>query len=153
MDRDLADVESRVDVMDGVAGSKTSKQAVMTRRAAIGGALGGALVTLLAKPGLATAQEGLRNSPSLRLLLRGRYQPVVHGPDLGLPMVDLSDGSYSKTKIYPAFGVAGHINALKSIGTFYTQFAGNLCAYDLPGGAIAMKFTTHSNVVSVPDGS
>ena len=27
-----------------------------------------------------------------------------------------------------------------AIGTFYVQFTGNLCAYDLPGGAIAMQF-------------
>jgi hypothetical protein len=77
---------------------------------------------------------------------------VVNGPDLGLSTVDLSDGSYSKTKIYPAFGIAGHTNVLKPIGDFYTQFTGNLCAYDIPGGAIAMKFTTHSNIDKVPDG-
>ena len=35
----------------------------------------------------------------------------------------------------------------KAIGTFYVQFAGNLCAYDLPGGAIAMSFN------SVPAGA
>jgi hypothetical protein len=34
-----------------------------------------------------------------------------------------------------------------AIGTFYVQFAGNLCAYDLPGGAIAMSFN------SVPPGA
>ena len=28
------------------------------------------------------------------------YQPVVNGPNLGLSMVDLNDGSYSTTKIY-----------------------------------------------------
>jgi hypothetical protein len=67
--------------------------------------------------------------------------------------VDLSDGSYSKTKIYPAFGTPYHTNVLEAIGDFYTQFTGNLCAYDLPGGAIAMKFTPKSNTESVDDGS
>ena len=28
----------------------------------------------------------------------------------------------------------------KAIGTFYAQFVGMLCAYDLPGGALAMTF-------------
>jgi hypothetical protein len=152
MDRDDADRDSRVEVAEVIEGSRTIKQAVMSRRAAIGGALGGALVTLLARPELVSAQERPTNHPSLGLLLRGRYKPVVHGPDLGLSMIDLNDGSYSKVKIYPAFGVPGHTNALKRIGTFYVQFTGSLCAYDLPGGAIAMKFT-RSNTVSVPDGS
>jgi hypothetical protein len=108
------------------------------------------LVTLLARPDLAIARGKLANP--FGLLLRGRYKPVVNGPDLGLSTVDLSDGSYSKTKIYPAFGIAGHTNVLKPIGDFYTQFTGNLCAYDIPGGAIAMKFTAHSNIDKVPDG-
>jgi len=153
MDRDQVDRSSSVDTADVIEGSKTSKRAQISRRAAIGGALGGALVTLVARPELAVAQEGSRNHPSLGLLLRGRYEPVAHGPDLGLSMIDLNDGSYSKTKIYPAFGVPGHTNVLKQIGVFYTQFAGVLCAYDLPGGTIAMKFTPRSNTVSVPNGS
>src|SRR5262245_3560929 len=123
---------------------------LISRRAAIGGAFGGALVTLLARPDLAMAGGKLANP--FGLLLRGRYKPVTNGPDLGLSTVDLSDGSYSKTKIYPAFGMAGHSNVLKPIGDFYTQFAGNLAAYDLPGGAIAMQFTMHSNIDKVSDG-
>ena len=35
------------------------------------------------------------------LLLKGLYQPVPHGPNLGLSSVDLKDGSYPKTSIYP----------------------------------------------------
>ena len=65
-------------------------------------------------------------------------------------MIDLSDGSYSTTKIYPAF--PGHPDVLVEIGDFYVQFAGSLCAYDLPGGAMAMEFTD-SNTIEVPDGS
>ena len=141
---------SRVELAEAIEGSRPTKQAVISRRAAIGGALGGALVALVARPDLAMAGGKLANP--FGLLLRGRYKPVVNGPDLGLSTVDLSDGSYSKTKIYPAFGIAGHTNVLKPIGDFYTQFTGNLCAYDIPGGAIAMKFTTHSNIDKVPDG-
>jgi hypothetical protein len=153
MDRGIADRDARVDMAGVVDSAETTQQAVMSRRAAIGGALGGALVTLLARPGLATAQERPTENPALGLLLRGRYKPVTDGPDLGLSMIDLNDGSYSKTKIYPAFGVPDHTNVLKRIGTFYVQFTGSLCAYDLPGGAIAMKFTPHTRIESVPDGS
>jgi len=152
MDRG-ADRDSRVEVAEVIEGSDTSKRTVMSRRAAIGGALGGALVTLLARPELARAQERPGDQPSFGVLLRGRYKPVVHGPDLGLSMIDLNDGSYSKTTIYPAFGVSGHTDVLRPIGKFYVQFTGTLCAYALPGGAIAMKFTRHSHTVSVPDGS
>jgi hypothetical protein len=87
------------------------------------------------------------------LLLKGLYSPVVNGPDLGLSTVDLSDGSYSTTKIYPVIGTPDHTNVLEAIGDFYVQFTGMLCAYDLPGGAIAMEFTPNSNLISVPDGS
>ena len=153
MDRADVDRHSRIGRAEVTEGSQTTNRAVISRRTAIGGALGGALVTLLARPDLATALEGRTKPPALGLLLRGLYKPVVNGPDLGLSTVDLSDGSYSTTKIYPAFGTPGHTDVLKPIGDFYTQFTGNLCAYDIPGGAIAMKFTPHSNTVSVPDGS
>ena len=79
------------------------------------------------------AGDGRRRlTKPLVVLLRGLYQPVVHGPDLGLSTVNLSDGSYFTTKIYPVSGVpGGQTNVLKAIGDFYTQFTGNLCAYDL----------------------
>jgi hypothetical protein len=131
--------------------SRTNNKAVITRRTAIGGAIGGALVTLLVRPELASARG--REPASLVLLLRGLYQPVVSGPDLGLSTVDLSDGSYSTTKIFPVSGVQGQTNVLEAVGDFYTQFEGNLCAYDLPGGAVAMKFTPKSNIDTVDDGS
>ena len=72
---------------------------------------------------------------------RDRYAPVTYGPDLDLSTVDLNDGSYSTTKIYPVNGVPGHTDVQETIGDFSTQFAGNHCAYDLPGGAISMHFT------------
>ena len=142
MDRVDADRHSRIGRAEVRQGSQTNtNQAVISRRTAIGGAIGGALVTLLARPELAAAHERDMKSASLVLLLRGVYQPVVDGPDLGLSTVDLNDGSYSTTKIYPVSGVRGHRNVLEAIGDFYVQFAGSLCAYDIPGGALAMRFT------------
>jgi hypothetical protein len=84
------------------------------------------------------------NDPFI-LLLKGIYQPVVHGPDLGLSAVNLNDGSYSRTKIYSVFGIPGSANQDKhednAIGNFYVQFNGDLAAYQIPGGALAMRFT------------
>jgi hypothetical protein len=102
--------------------------------------IGGALAALAASPKRMLADEEDRPNNPFILLLTGVYQPVVHGPNLGLSSVNLSDGSYSTTKIYPIFGVKGVNNQEKSIGNFYVQFKGNLCAYDLPGGAVAMRF-------------
>ena len=84
------------------------------------------------------------NDPFI-ILLKGFYQPVPvgHGPadNLGLSAVNLNDGSYSKTRIYPVWiGIPGSQNQDRAIGTFYVQLNGDLCAYDLPGGAIAMQF-------------
>jgi hypothetical protein len=150
MDRSDVDRDSRIGTADVAEGSQTNKPPVVTRRTVIGGAIGGALVTLVARPELATAKE--KDKLALVLLLKGLYQPVADGPDLGLSTVDLSDGSYSTTKIYPVRGVPGQRDVLEAIGDFYVQFAGNLCAYDIPGGAVAMRFT-NSNTESVPDGS
>ena len=151
MDRFLSD-RSRIEHAEVSEDSQPTNQGMITRRAAIGAALGGAFVTLLAGPEPAMAAERAPKAP-LVLLLKGLFSPVVNGPDLGLSTVDLSDGSYSTTKIYPVIGTAGHTNVLEAIGDFYVQFNGMLCAYDLPGGAIAMEFTSNTNVVSVPDGS
>jgi hypothetical protein len=83
------------------------------------------------------------NDPFI-LLLNGVYQPVVNGPNLGLTGVNLNDGSYSMTRIYPVFGVAGRTIddnlPHKPVGNFFVQFSGSLCAYQLPGGAMAMQF-------------
>ena len=150
MNRADVDSHSQVGTAEVAEGLPAASRAVITRRAAIGGAIGGGLITLLA-PQLATADEKGKELASLVLLLRGLYKPVVDGPDLGLSMVDLDDGSYSTTKIYPVSGVPGHKDVLEAIGDFYVQFEGNLCAYDLPRGAIAMKFTG-SKTEFVPDG-
>jgi len=47
---------------------------------------------------------------------------------------------------------SGERQAKNAIGNFYTQFAGILAAYDLPGGALTMVFTAN-NLVPVPDGT
>lgn len=131
------------------------------RRAWIGGALG----ALLASSRLAKADfEAGPNDPFI-LLLHGIYQPVPVGKgpagNLGLTTVNLSDGSFSTTQIYPIFGVDGANDQRKVIGTFYVQFAGNKCAYDLPGGSIAMQFNSapviptvgFNTFVPIPDGA
>jgi hypothetical protein len=124
----------------------------ISRRTVLGGGLAGlaALGGLAMFPGQLLAKESA--GESFIILLNGRYQPVVHGPatNLHLSKVHLSDGSYSTTKIYPVQGVRGHTDFNKSIGNFYVQFVGDKCAYDLPGGSIAMQFTK-SDYVTVPD--
>jgi len=124
----------------------TNKQ----RRRFIGRALaaliGAALAALLASsPGVMAANKSTPNDPFI-LLLTGIYQPVLEGTgpadNLGLDRntINLSDGSYSITQIYPIFGVDGANDQKKAIGTFYVSLTTGLCAYDLPGGAIAMQF-------------
>src|SRR5690242_17531433 len=97
------------------------------RRAAIGAGLAALLVaacssptenrTRLSSSGLMTAEErdegpdegrSVPNDPFI-LLLKGLYQPVPKGSEqhnFGLTTVDVDDGSYSKTRIYPVFGTA-----------------------------------------------
>jgi hypothetical protein len=121
----------------------------------------GAMVAMLSAPvqGAAPSSSERDGQPAdtFSILLEGPYTPVVHGPDLGLTTVNLSDGSFSTTKIFAVSGlpedVIGHGNGhtKKAIGNFYVQFAGSSVAYDLPEGAIAMVFTG-SNTQNVPDG-
>ena len=121
---------------------------LINRRAVIGGAL----VAALPFPDLADARGRTAPDDLIVLLLKGLYKPVVHAPNLGLSTVDLDDGSYSKTKIFPVIGLPGRKNGHKAIGTFYVQFDGDLCAYDVPGGSFAMRFTK-SDFVFVKDGA
>ena len=140
------------------------------RRTLIGTGLAALLTAACSSPtenrasGLATAEgrdegtdEGrsVPNDPFI-LLLKGVYQPVPKGSgkhNFGLTTVDLDDGSYSKTRIYPIFGIRGSTHQDKSIGTFYVSLVTGLCAYDLPGGAIAMTFIPGGTFpVVVPDG-
>jgi hypothetical protein len=124
-----------------------TKQPLISRRAAIGGGLAG-LGGLLLFPGQLIAKEP---SDSFVVLLKGLYQPVVHGPNLGLSTVNLSDGSYSTTRIYPVSGTPGNTNQNEAVGNFFVQFDGDLCAYHIPGGSFAMRFTG-SDYVFVDDG-
>ena len=122
----------------------------------------GVLVTLVSAPvqgAEASARHlGGRPADTFSILLEGPYRPVVHAPNLGLFTVDLSDGSYSKTKIFHVED-RGHGNRLGDsrprdegrIGSFYVQFDGTSVAYDLPGGAIAMVFTS-LDLKPIPDG-
>jgi len=118
------------------------------------------LVTMLSAPLRAGASDRNRIPDTFSILLSGKYRPVVHGPNLGLLQVDLSDGSFSTTKIFRVSGLpkedgdGDHDRDRgkdKPIGKFYVQFAGMLAAYDLPGGALTMAFTG-SDAKEVPDG-
>jgi hypothetical protein len=105
--------------------------------------IGGALVALLSSPGRVMAQGSAVPDDSFVVLLKGIYEPVVQAPNLGLHFVNLDDGSYSKTRIYPVSGIPGNTNVNKAVGDFYAQFTpGGLCAYHLPGGSFAMRFTS-----------
>ena len=124
----------------------------MQRRTLIGGALVALLsAPLLSAPRRVMAQGHAVPDNSFVLLLKGVYEPVVAGPNLGLSEVNLSDGSYSKTRIYPVSGIPGNSNPNKAVGGFYVQFTGDLCAYHIPGGSFAMRFTS-SDFTLNPDG-
>jgi hypothetical protein len=124
----------------------------ISRRAAIGGGLAG-LGGLLLFPSQMLAKAAVPDD-SFVVLLKGLYRPVVDGPTLGLSMVDLNDGSYSTTSIYHVRGTPGNQGTSKAIGTFYVQFEGDpaLCAYHVPGGSFAMRFTG-SDFIFVDDGA
>jgi hypothetical protein len=122
---------------------------VISRRAAIGGGLAG-LGGLLLFPGLSLARAAVPSDPFV-ILLKGLYQPVVHGPHLGLSTVDLSDGTYSTVPIYPVSGTPGNTDTHKPIGDFYVQITGDLCAYHIPGGSFAMQFIKDAEVLTPSD--
>jgi len=99
------------------------------------------------------------------ILLRGTYKRVRRCPDLGLFQVDVCDGSYLTTKIYPVSGLPEEDEDREqanrgdrdretedAIGNFYVAPGmGKPVAYDLPGGALTMVFTLN-NLTGVPDG-
>jgi hypothetical protein len=133
--------------------STTASHPLISRRAALGGGLAGlaGLGGLLLFPGLSLARAAVPSDPFV-ILLKGLYHPVVQGPNLGLSMVDLNDGSYSTVPIYPISGVPGNTDTQKAIGDFYVQFTGDLCAYHIPGGSFVMQFTgPEQDVNTVPD--
>jgi hypothetical protein len=138
------------------------------RRTLIGRALvaGGALAALSASSGRVMATEKDEDAPNdpFIVLLQGLYQlvPAGRGPanNLGLSTVNLSDGTYSRTKIYPVFGIPESRDQDEAIGKFYVSLTTFKCAYDLPGGALAMQFQPapagappgYNGFVAFPDG-
>jgi len=111
----------------------------VNRKTAISGGLVG--LAALALPGQVRAQSKTQPDASFVVLLKGLYQPVTHGPNLGLSVVDVCEGKYSTTRIFPVNGTPGSKNPNKPVGDFYVQFNGNLCAYHIPGGSFSMRFT------------
>ena len=132
--------------------SPTTSQPLISRRAAIGGGIAGlaGLGGLMLFPGQLLAKQPAGDA--FVVLLKGRYQPVVRGPSLGLSSINLDDGTYSTVPIYPVNGTPGNTDLNTAIGTFYVQFAGSLCAYHVPGGSFAMQFTG-SDAVFEDDGA
>ena len=139
----------------GVSSSRATStdQPLISRRMALGGGLAGlaGLGGLMLFPGQLLAKEP-GSAGSFVILLKGRYEPVGAAPDLGLSSVTLDDGSYSTVPIYPVRGTPGNTDPNKSIGRFFVQFAGDLCAYHVPGGSFAMRFTG-GDAVFVDDGA
>jgi hypothetical protein len=132
--------------------TQSDVRTLIGRRALIGGALAGA-AGLVVMPQQVSA-EGLGNRDvehAFAVLLKGIYKPAANAPDLGLSGIDLNDGSYSTVPIFPVIGIAGSEDALTAVGDFYTQFQGNLCAYDLPGGALSMQFIAGAEHITTFD--
>jgi hypothetical protein len=148
----------------------SANQPLISRRAALGGGiaglagLGGLLMfpgellarQAVAKATVANAAAVTRAVPAdpVLILLKGRYRPAVNPPNLSMSSVDLNDGSYSTVKIYPQIGVPDHTDQTRAIGNFFVQFAGDLCAYNLPKGSMAMRFGKGQDFdAPIPDGA
>ncbi len=132
--------------------TQSDVRTLIGRRALIGGALAGA-AGLVVVPQQVSA-EGIGNREvehAFAVLLKGIYKPAANAPDLGLSGIDLNDGSYSTVPIFPVSGIAGSEDALTAVGNFYVQFSGDLCAYDLPGGALSMQFITGAEHITTFD--
>jgi hypothetical protein len=134
----------------------------------IASALVGGLVSLPAA--IAQAAEGssvhLEGAPAKTfvILLSGPYHPVVDCPDLDLQQVNVCNGSFTTTRIFPVAGLPldddrGHANSEKrehdrddepeTIGNFFV--GSGKAAYDLPDGTILMVFKVN-NLKPVDDG-
>jgi hypothetical protein len=126
------------------------------RRTLIRGALGGALAALLSSPGRLIAQGSSEPNDPFLLLLKGVYQAVVKVPDLGLTVVHV-DNTFIFTQIHSVTRIPGSSNRDNAVvGNFYVQepvqIPGSLVAYDLPGGAIAMKWMSGGFGTPILDG-
>ncbi len=149
----VAELGDPADVAVVVDGPPLSGQTLISRRSALGGGLAGlvGLGGLMLFPGQLLAKEAV-SSDALIILLKGTYKPATNPPNLSLDSVKLDDGSYSTVKIYPVKGVPGNPDPKKAFGNFFVQFAGDLCAYNLPKGSIAMRFEPF-DIPAIPDGS
>ena len=95
------------------------------------------------------------------ILLAGLYKPVVKCRNLGLTTVNVCDGTYVTNTLYPVSGLPvddehdgngpSDPHRGSAIGRFYFGGLDKYCAYDLPGGTIAMQFTGNT-LVPVSDG-
>ncbi len=122
------------------------------------------LADTLVNPALASPSLHGQPAAKFTILLAGLYKPVVKCPDLDLPTVNVCDGTYRTVRIYPVSGLPldddddehdgngpSDPHRGSPIGRFYFGGVGKYCAYDLPGGTIAMQFTGNT-LVPVPDG-
>jgi hypothetical protein len=118
------------------------------------------LADALVNPALASRSLNGQPAAKFTILLAGLYTPAKTCPDLGLTTLNVCDGTYVTTRILPVSGLPldddDHDGKAPSdphrgspIGRFYVG-SGAFCAYDLPGGTIAMKFTGNT-LVKVPD--
>src|SRR5262245_2162150 len=139
------------------AGNQQEPTNMQRRTFLTSGALGAALLSSSGRVLAQAQQNNLPNDPFI-VLLKGLYQsvPAGRGPanNLGLTTVNLNDGNYARTQIYPAWiGIPGSQNQNRAIGTFDCGVLGDLCVYDLPGSAIVMQFTGGSVPLIIPDGA
>jgi hypothetical protein len=89
-----------------------------------------ALTGVLAEPAWARSELDGRPADTFSVLLSGPYKPVADCPDLGLTTVNVCDGTYSTTGIYPVSGLpvedgkrANDPHRGSPIGRFYVQFS------------------------------
>jgi len=75
------------------------------------------------------------------ILLEGTYGPIGEVPDLGLFQVDLTDESLMPMKVAIYNRDSGVPRPTEqAVGTFFVQFNGSGCVYDLPKGALSAQF-------------
>jgi hypothetical protein len=148
----VAELGDSASVAAVAEGPPLSGQTLITRRSALGGGLAGlaGLGGLMLFPGQLLAKEAVSGGPLL-LLLKGTYKPATNPPNLSLSSVKLDDGTYTTVKIYPVKGVPGNPDPKKAFGNFFVG-SGDVCAYNLPGGSMAMRFDPF-DIPAIPDGS
>jgi hypothetical protein len=102
-----------------------------------------AVALLLQTPTTQAGDKGqpVASSNPFVILLQGIYEPVVHAPTLGLFQIDLKDETLVPMKVAIYNRDSGFPSPTeKAIGTFYVQFAGDSCAYHIPGGSFSARF-------------